>query len=353
MTTMNSNNLSINIPPLILKKEYFQGFLEAIKDKYELYIPSEEDGVTLIREYSSGDKLSENYFNVSLPIRNLFFPQEEILFKFSLKENYNLEEKEMLSRERVIFGVRPCDILSLSLLDLVFESEKKDSYYLNKRDKSIIIGLGCVAPQESCFCTSFGVEPGKVIGADISLTDLGENYLVEILSLKGESLVNYCSSIFSKAEERDFLRGKNIQSKTRELMPSRLESEAKPLNLEKYFESPEWQKLAETCLGCGICTYLCPTCHCFDISDKRWLEEGQRFRCWDSCMFSDFTLMTSGHNPRINKKERVRQRFMHKLSYFYNRFSEIACVGCGRCLKYCPVDIDITRVIGVFKDEGK
>lgn len=352
MTTMNSNNRQEPELCFLLKKGKLSEFLKEVNEEFELLLPTEEDGVTLIKRYSGEDSIPEDYFNLNLPIRSLFLPPEEVLFKFSLKDDdYELQTSPLNLKERVIFGVRPCDLKSLSILDKVFESEEEDSFYLSKRSTTILIGLGCNNPHKSCFCTSFGVEPGVSKEADISLLDLGDSYLVEVFSKKGEKFIHKYLSLMEKAKEEDVVKGQNIKERVACSIPPVERGEVKQFQLEKHFERLEWQKISETCLGCGICTYLCPTCHCFDINDERWLAEGQRNRCWDSCMYSDFTLMASGHNPRPNKTERVRQRFMHKLCYFPNRYSHIACVGCGRCLKYCPVDIDITRIIGMMRDE--
>ena len=106
-----------------------------------------------------------------------------------------------------------------------------------------------------------------------------------------------------------------------------------------------WERFSDRCLSCGICTFLCPTCHCFDIQDEMEGFDGRRARMWDTCMFSEYTLHTSGHNPRPTRKERTRNRISHKYSYFPEKFDVIACVGCGRCINYCPVNIDLLDIL--------
>jgi len=110
-----------------------------------------------------------------------------------------------------------------------------------------------------------------------------------------------------------------------------------------------WPQIAEACINCGACTFLCPTCYCFDIQDEVAGTKGVRLRYWDSCMFPLFTLHASGHNPRGQKMQRVRNRFMHKFKYFPDRFGPVSCVGCGRCVKDCPVNIDIREVISLMQ----
>ena len=122
-------------------------------------------------------------------------------------------------------------------------------------------------------------------------------------------------------------------------------------NLLKLFDSPKWAGLSEACLGCGTCTFVCPTCQCYDIRDFNTGHGIQRFRCWDSCMYSDFTRMAHG-NPRLTQLERFRQRFMHKLVYFpSNNDGEYGCVGCGRCLSKCPISMNIVKVIKTLGED--
>ena len=115
--------------------------------------------------------------------------------------------------------------------------------------------------------------------------------------------------------------------------------------LDALYEHPLWERLAKKCVTCGTCTYVCPTCHCFDISQENRMRDGERFRSWDSCMFSSYTLMAGKHNPRADKMPRVRQRFLHKLCFFEDRYGRSLCVGCGRCVEKCPVALDITELI--------
>ena len=132
-----------------------------------------------------------------------------------------------------------------------------------------------------------------------------------------------------------------------------METGALKKSLDNLFEDPLWNKLAEKCLGCGICTYLCPACHCFDILDEEAGPDGKRIRIWDSCQFPLFTLQTSGFNPRPKVKERFRQRIMHKFSYLVDEHGVFGCSGCGRCVTACPVNLDIRQALNDILDTGK
>ena len=347
---MNSNNPDIY--HFLLKKSKVKNLLNTLYKEYEIYLPVEEEGVVDFRRYELNSNFTLEFTNTLLPPKGLFLPQQETLFTFNYGKDVSIEENFETSR-RIIFGMRPCDSRSLTILDEVFKEKNEDVYYLQKRNNTLLIGLGCLNPQIYCFCSSLEVDPGKDTSVDIFLTDLGERYLVSVNSERGQQLIKDLPEYFEKAGEEEITRALEIQSQAREGFSvgfAKKDTEVF-MDVEKIFEHPAWEELAETCLGCGICTYLCSTCHCFDIADELMKNEGRRFRCWDSCQFFSFTNMTSGHNPRPNRKERIRQRFMHKLSYFVSRYGCIACVGCGRCLKYCPVDIDITRVIGAINHE--
>jgi len=250
------------------------------------------------------------------------------------------------AEETLLFGVRPCDARSFTLLDMLFDQEKYgDPYYIEKRAKTTVVALGCVhPPYTTCFCTSVGGSPCDATGADLLLTDLGgDEYLAEFLTPKGETLLSaFRGTPAGEAEEK---QKEAIAAKAAEGIASQIPArEIKPI-LDTHFEDPFWNTLHQKCLACGTCTYLCPTCHCFDISDEVKGDAGVRIRNWDSCMFPLFTKETSGHNPRLSQKERWRQRIMHKFRYYVDNFGAIACVGCGRCVMNCPVNLDIRKIV--------
>jgi len=228
-------------------------------------------------------------------------------------------------------------------MDMVFDGQYKDSYYLNKREKTTLIGLACFDPDETCFCPTFGIDPASGEDVDILFSDIGDRYLVEAYTKKGAALLDRFAKFFAelRGDEEQLRQARKAGlAGMKKLDVSTIANKMAPLYGGDY-----WESIGMKCLGCGICTYLCPTCHCFDIGDIDLDEGGARFRCWDSCMFPEFTLMASGENPRPNRKTRIQQRFFHKLKYFHDRSAELACVGCGRCIRYCPVNIDIARII--------
>jgi len=203
--------------------------------------------------------------------------------------------------------------------------------------------MSCTKPPYStCFCTSVGGSPTSADGADILLTDLGDAYLAEFLTDKGAALLKYFGDV--KADAAADKKKEEIAAASAGEIKTTIPAREIKAFLDANFEHPFWDTIHRKCLACGTCTFMCPTCHCFDIQDEVKGADGKRIRNWDSCMFPLFTKETSGHNPRPTQKERWRQRFMHKFRYYVDMFGPIACVGCGRCVMSCPVNIDIRKI---------
>ena len=284
-------------------------------------------------------------------VKDVFFPQVENLltFKTSGKE-LALEQNVPPELTMIVMGVRACDARSFALLDRVFLKAPVDTYYKARRENCLLIGLGCSAPEETCFCHTFGIDAGAP-ETDVQTWLAGDSLYWQAATAKGEELTDrlIAEGVLAAAEnEAQAVSGQQEQTKKiLSLLPLHdfKINDALPQDELKVFHSKAWDKLAFGCLSCCTCTYVCPTCHCYDIRDYQETEERtQRYRCWDSCMAKDFTQMAHG-NPRKTKLERFRQRYMHKLVYFpENNEGVYACVGCGRCLQKCPVQLNIVKV---------
>ncbi|MCL6561027.1 MAG: 4Fe-4S dicluster domain-containing protein [Firmicutes bacterium] len=339
----------------IIAKEKLPALLELISRDYRLIAPvREEDTVTLFKQVAGGREVDLDYHNSNIPPKAYLFPQSEKILSY-VREPGSLEIREPGgSNKQVLFGVRPCDVKSILALDPVFNGAFPDEYYRDKRENTTLVALSCTRVMPTCFCGAFGSGPCDSRGADLMFTDLGEQYYVEIVTDKGLALVDLYRELFSgrdlekAAAAKDALALKLSNSFYRQVDLTGVKEV-----LDCNFDLPYWEEISRKCIGCGICTFVCPTCHCFDIFDHTFgRSEGSRFRCWDSCMFPDFTRMAGGHNPRPTKKERVRNRFMHKLKYHQDRYGLDGCVGCGRCIDRCPVNMDITRIISDIKEVG-
>ena len=331
---------------LKLDKKDFKPFLQSLMDEYDLFAPVQlAEGVSAYKKIDLPDEVLLSASNPQKSAKEVFFPQSETMFRYEKAgKEHRVTSTEGVERKRVILGARPCDIQAVSLLDHVFSAkEYTDVYYANKRKATTMIGMACDQPLSTCFCTSMNGGPFSREGSDLFLIDLGEAYWVELLTEKGMAFGQ--SKFLKKAQKKDLTLGKAIEEKASKKMEPSIPVEGIDKRLDQMVESPFWERVQEKCLGCRVCTYLCPTCHCFDIVDEALTDKGQRVRNWDSCLSSLYSQETSGHNPRPTNRERTRQRIMHKFNYFPKNFDRIACVGCGRCILYCPANFDIRQTI--------
>ncbi|MFH0926524.1 MAG: 4Fe-4S dicluster domain-containing protein [bacterium] len=331
----------------IISKTGITQFLDKLLSTFRVIAPIFNEGNSNFAEVKSGAEVNLSPKNTKFSPKGIFFPKTEVLINY--KKNLDGSESMEVPAQRdkqILFGVRPCDVKSFTLLDKVFADKMyNDVYYQEKRKNSIIIALVCPEVKSSCFCTSVGISPFSKEGSDLFMVELGERYLVEIVSEKGMELVTDLEG-YPEASDADKKKVQELGSQ-RESEVKRLEwIEGCKEKLNGFFDNPYWEKVYEKCLGCAACTFFCPTCHCFDIQDEKGKDGGQRIRLWDTCMFSLFTKETSGHNPRHSGKERIRQRVMHKFNYFLKNYGDVACVGCGRCVQECPVNMDVREILG-------
>jgi sulfhydrogenase subunit beta (sulfur reductase) len=320
---------------------------------WDIRVPVTESGVTTFKKLD-GD-LDLDFANSQKPPKEVFFPQTEKMFDF-VKEGkrfVDVKEVEVMSQDGLVFGMRPCDARAMNILDRLFAWDYKDKYYLARREHFTIIGLACTGsgtPTPNCFCTSLGGDPASTEGLDMLWTDIGDSYLVESLTPKGERILELGSGVFTEAGDAPIKEAEAAKQRGRNAISRTLEVEGVKEVLERTFTSAYWDQFSKRCLGCGICTLLCPTCHCFDINDIVTLGKGWRERTWDSCQYPYYTLHASGHNPRPEKKHRQRNRIYHKFQYMVDNLDVVGCVGCGRCITNCPVNIDIIEVLEGVKE---
>ncbi len=325
-----------------LQKKDLPRFLAELKKQATVYVPVDNDGLTQFAVWEEGTEPALDKNTIISP-KKIFFPQTEELYAYETKKlQAAVQELDGVGGPTVVVGIRPCDVKAIELLDDVFLAKGfEDIYYKKKREETVLVSLGCLQPEPSCFCSSWGIDPGRAPQADIMMADTGDAFLLSAQSEKGEKLLQATQSLLADTSQ-EFPEGKECSLQ--------VEVEGLTEKLQKMFEHPVWEEICRKCINCGTCTYLCPTCHCFDILNRNRGEKGVKYRCYDSCMYKEYTLMAGGHNPRPTKKERVRQRFLHKLQYMPERYEKWGCVGCGRCLVKCPVTLDITRVINQLRE---
>jgi ferredoxin len=278
---------------------------------------------------------------VHLPLKRLFFPETEVLLTYDRKADGDIDlhpSAEGPERERVVIGCRPCDVAALEAIDRVFAWDYDDVPYRQQRDRTTIVTFACAEPDGHCFCTSFGGSPHGEAGSDVLafVADDG-SAILKALTEKGRALMERLGDLVQPADDAEIPAPPEVQPI---VDPEKIKAW-----LDDNFESDLWADVTLSCLGCGACSYLCPTCHCFDIVDEATWIRGERRRNWDCCSYSLFTRHASGHNPRDSQPARCRQRVMHKFKYFPERFGCLACVGCGRCVRTCGVGLSLVRVL--------
>ncbi len=320
--------------------------LAAVAAAQTLYLPVDTDNGAEYKAWSEGVTYSQA-LNTNRSAKDFFFPQTQDLVKFKTEgKTIEIIDIRKAGEDFVLFGVRGCDVKSIEVLDRVFLNEPVDSYYAERRAHATVVSMACTRPVETCFCGTFGIDAAAPEG-DVVCHMTEDAVYFDAKTEKGEAFMNLIEGL---TEDCDTKAVEAQQAKTREILKklplSDLTTEGfDPEKTMELFDRPEWATLSEACLGCGTCTFVCPTCQCYDIKDFNNGREITRFRCWDSCMYSDFTMMSAGQ-PRLTQKERFRQRFMHKLVYYpANNDGMCSCVGCGRCLAKCPISMNIAKVM--------
>ena len=335
-------------------RDNLQKVYQKIAESKDLYLPINKANEVNYGKYENGVNVSIETLKTVKSAKDFFFPQSENMMKFKT-ELGKIEIENALKdvKDFVIFGVRACDYKSFEVLDNVFLSEPVDTFYKERRESACIVTLACNKPETSCFCKVFGIDASNPLG-DVS-SWLDEKYLyLQANTVKGEELISLIKEFSEDGGEKEVEEIKNgITEIINKLPYSNLDlSRFKPENLNELFELEDWKELSEGCLGCGACTFVCPTCQCFDIRDFKTNDGVIRFRCWDSCMYSDFTQMAA-ENSRKTQMQRFRQRFMHKLCYFPSQYNGVySCVGCGRCVNKCPQHLNIIKVIKKIGSEN-
>ena len=336
-----------------IAKASLENFFEAASKKLNVYVPVDTEGTnSAYKKWQNGTKVSER-LHTTRSAKDFFIPQTENLVEFKMTDKkIEIIDPRRETEDFAIFGVRACDVRSFSILDKVFLSEPVDTYYKNRREHGVIISMACQRPEETCFCKAFGIDASAPEG-DVVFTEADGGYFIESKTEKGSAFVDSLGNIF---EEKDSAPAEEAMAKTREII------DLLPLSgidtskfgggkTEEFWNDKNWASLSEAGIACGTCTFVCPTCQCYDIKDFDTGHGVVRFRTWDSCMYSDFTKMAHGNN-RLTQKERFRQRFMHKLVYFpENNNGEFGCVGCGRCLQSCPISMNIVKVMKTLGKE--
>ena len=333
-----------------LSKDHLRSFLRKIKKSNRLVAPvANRHGDTLFSVINNLDyapiELNEQTMN---GIKSFFFPQQETLSTYTAKKGeYFFTPTTAHQEPTVYFGVRSCDLMAIIHMDNVFMGATGDQHYQEKRKNSIFIGLNCNKPFANCFCNATRSGPFLGSGFDLQFTDQGDHYLVQVGRDKGADLLKKWQHFFTPATEEDIQTQYQLSLEAMSNIQLNVHADQAMQRLQGGRVPEEvWESLSLRCQNCGGCAYVCPTCTCFNIIDRKLSDNhGERLRNWDSCTLGGFTQMAGGHNPIRLKTDAIRQRFMHKLFYDVLDFGRSSCVGCGRCVDICFGGVDIVRFI--------
>ncbi|HNX27908.1 MAG TPA: 4Fe-4S dicluster domain-containing protein [Syntrophomonadaceae bacterium] len=332
----------------VIKKAKLEKVLEVLSKDYDVYVPMQrgaQTGFFSFRTYNEDyDDIMLDILNVYQPPKSVVFPQTEKMYNFKeAGQKISIDRVPQASELKIIFGLRSCDLKAIDCLDtLFFTKEYEDEFYRSRRDNTVMIVNACYNPGTNCFCSSMGVSPDNPETADVLIHDVGDgDFAWEAKSAKGEAVTELIKELLAEQE---------VTLPTLKAFKRKVDYEGVAEKLKDMFDHPMWEDLSYPCHNCGICTYMCPTCYCFDIQVKTTGEEGYRLRCWDSCMYREYSQMAGGHNPRELDKERFRNRFLHKLQFFPERYGEPLCTGCGRCIVVCPAGVNIVKIIEKVKE---
>ncbi|MCL2883266.1 MAG: 4Fe-4S dicluster domain-containing protein [Coriobacteriia bacterium] len=322
---------------MLLAKDRLNELLDHLSTEARVYVPARIETQTRFALYSDTVKPNFKLVNTELPPKDILFPQTQNMYRYGFDaEGVPFIDPIHDADDVVIFGARSCDVRSIECMDDVFLTKGYvDEFYEPRRSRLLLVAMACNTVAESCFCDSMSLDPNSAPAADIQMSEGDQAFEVTALNEKGEAALAAWSSYLTEGS----IEHAAVSCELKVEMTGIKEK------LDHMFEHPIWESVSKKCLNCGTCTFVCPTCHCFDISQENRMKIGERFRSWDSCMFSCYTEMAGHHNPRAEKMPRVRQRFLHKLCFFEDRYGKSLCVGCGRCVADCPVALDITVLI--------
>jgi ferredoxin len=276
-------------------------------------------------------------------IKEFVFPRREVLYTFRYDgKDLSLTDAPEFEGTQVLFGVRPCDAAANQVLDPLFAWDYNDKFFQSRRERTTIVTLACKNIDDHCFCTSLGFGPESNVGADAMLLDLGNGeYEVRTFTDKGKSL------FAGKTEQSDKI------GHAADVPETKFDAQTVTEYLREHFDDPIWSETSLRCVGCGACTYVCPTCHCFDIIEEGNSRSGSRVKTWDTCQFALFTHHASGHNPRRDQSQRQRNRIQHKFRIYPDKFGIILCTGCGNCTRECSASLGVRPVLQYIAAKAK
>jgi NAD-dependent dihydropyrimidine dehydrogenase PreA subunit len=329
----------------------FKRWIARLSQQVPLYHPKSINGKIIYQRFISEEEVNLGEVRTVEPLK---------LFFFSLSRkvaNYPSSAIMKKAKPRIFLGAKACDLRALEILDKVFiESEYREPFYLDERKNTILIGSDCTKLTDVCFCNLLGFEPYPKKGFDLNLSPLQEGFLVEVGSEKGKELISCYKDFFDRPTKAGIEERKRKRKKCLDLLKTNTISfktkESYQEIVQRNHDSPLWEKAAEDCVECGLCTHICPSCHCYLLYDEeKKTSFFERFRMWDSCQYKGFAQVAGGATPQPSRPARLRHRYLHKLDYFKTNFALYMCTGCGRCVEGCLGKIDMREVLKQLEEQ--
>lgn len=337
-----------------LKKEDLNKWLEYLKKQAKLYAPKKKENLYIFRPVKEVSEITFEYITTILPPKKYYFPQKEKLLKFNISP-FKTAKAIAEFEEFILFAVHTCDIAGIQCMDVVFREGPEDPNYLNRKDKMTIIGIECLEYCDKCAnCTSMGNHVPRG-GYDLMMVDIGEKFILHINSEKGEKLIKGLAYIKEAGDEdmSDLLR---VREEKKKIFKEEFNAGLPKVYeaFDKHFASGVWKDVGRACVACGNCTAVCPTCYCFDVVDdvELSLNDGIRYRIWNSCQMDDFAKVAGGEDFRKGRDSRQRHRYYRKFKYPVDKFNRFFCVGCGRCTRTCMAEINLVDTVNALLKEN-
>jgi ferredoxin len=361
---------------VVVPKAVFQKVFDNLRDAGFLLVgPTVRDGAIVLEEIARIEDLpigwtdeqepghyqlkpsrEREYFGFVLgphSWKKFLHPARLKLFSIAKRDGgWHLQPSQESVPRYAFIGVRSCDLSAIGIQDQVFLSgEFRDPQYARRRGPAFVLAVNCGKPAATCFCSSMKTGPRATAGFDLALTELPEIFVVDVGSEAGSEMLR--DTPWEPAGAFDLGRAAQVCERAERAIARELRTDDLPKLLYDNLDHPRWDEVATRCLSCANCTQVCPTCFCTTTEESSNLEGtvAERTRIWDSCFALDFSHVHGG-NIRPSIRARYRQWLTHKLASWIDQFGTSGCVGCGRCITWCPVGIDLTEEVKAIREKA-